>query len=237
MISPLEEFQSHDFSFDYRLRSLFSMIPRGGTLLDIGSGTGYIADYLGRSFSQITLSDNSGTLVDLLKRKYNSQPHIIVRKLDAENLPTDGRFDVITLCDILEHLSNDQKSLKGCLGLLKEGGKIFISVPAFGWLYGVRDKTYGHVRRYSMRELKNLIEDSGLLIDQIYYWNFLGLIPYIVSEKLFRRPLVGPARIRPEGLVAKLVNKLIYQWLNLETKIHPPFGLSLIAVAMIKTPK
>lgn len=231
MTSPLEEFQSRDFSFDYRLCSLFSMIPRGGTLLDIGSGNGYIADYLGRSFSQITLSDNSDTLIDRLKRKYNSQSHIIVRKLDAENLPTGGRFDVITLCDILEHLPNDHAGLKGCAGLLKEGGKIFISVPAIGWLYGVRDKTYGHFRRYSMRELKKLIEDSGLLIHQIHYWNFLGLIPYIVSEKFFKKPLVGPARFRPKGLISKLVNKWIYQWLNLETKIHPPLGLSLIAVA------
>lgn len=80
-----------------RLPSLLvPYVPAGGTVLDVGSGDGYIASRLLHEAGAASVSG-----VDVLPQ---SKPHIPVAVFDGEHLPyEDGAFDLVTLIDVLHH--------------------------------------------------------------------------------------------------------------------------------------
>lgn len=232
-ITELERRQAFDFSRDYRLRSILSMIPsKGGTLLDIGSGNGEIANVLRGKWSHFTLVDVSAFLCENICKKYNGRNDVAVLQINGQSLPfADNSFDAVTMMDIIEHTADDRAAAKNAFQVLKPGGVLFISVPAFPFLYGIRDKELGHYRRYRKKELLEKLTEQGFLVRSVFYWNLLGVLPYFISEKILRKPLWGFAR-QPEYFVSRVINKIIYFWLLAESKIHLlPFGLTLVAIA------
>ena len=187
----LEELQQKDFRRDYRLQALLTLIPKtGGKILDVGSGNGEMAISLSREAKIIYVTDNSEILLKKLKEKTTKIPNLKVVKIDAENFSLkEKNFDLITACDVAEHLKNDSNFFKTCYKHLAKNGKLFISVPAVKFLYGIRDKKLSHYRRYDRSELIKKIEQSGFTIKKYQYWNLLGFTPYFISEKILKKEL------------------------------------------------
>lgn len=233
MPSYLEEFQLQDFSQDYRLNNLYKAIPRcGGEVLDVGTGNGYIFTFLNKHFSKINLSDNSDRLLEHLRKKYKNNKKVSVLKLDSSNFDVSRKVELITSCDVIEHLENDKPALDAYYRNLKEGGMLFLSVPAISLLYGIRDKNLGHYRRYSKKLLRSNLEKAGFKKIRIRYWNLIGVLPYFVSEKIFNKELKGVARFNLTNAFLLTLNRLLSFELFLETKTqHLPLGLTLIATA------
>lgn len=80
-----------------RLPSLLvPYVPAGGTVLDVGSGNGYIASRLLHEAGAASVSG-----VDVLPQP---KPHVPVTVFDGEHLSyEDGAFDLVTLIDVLHH--------------------------------------------------------------------------------------------------------------------------------------
>ncbi len=234
-MSDLDVFQGGDFSSDYRLRALCSMIPGSGALLDIGSGNGILGTHVYHRFNSITLSDYSQEIVEMLKKRFTRDKKLKVLELNAEEFVTKEKYNTITVCDVLEHLDDDGGCLRSCRDALAKNGVLFITVPAFQYLYGLRDKKYGHRRRYSKKDLRKVLEENGYSIQSLYYWNCIGVVPYLVSEKIFSKPLHAPARSGDEGVISKIINKFLYAILMVESFTWVPFGLTLVAVCRKKS--
>ncbi|PIP86567.1 hypothetical protein COV42_03045 [Candidatus Campbellbacteria bacterium CG11_big_fil_rev_8_21_14_0_20_44_21] len=229
----LDSFQLQDFSEDYRLKALFNMLPEDASwsVLDLGSGNGVLADFKKDKYKKIILSDHSSVIVNKLKNKFQDSNNIIVLQIDAENFLLDDKVNLITATDIIEHLQNDVKSLRSSFKALTEGGQIFISVPAMPFLYGRRDKKYGHFRRYKKKELRQKLKEAGFKVGYIRYWNISGVLPYFISEKILKKELKGPSR-SIKSIKDKIINKILYTILYVESKItFLPIGLTLIALA------
>ena len=232
-ITKLEHGQACDFSQDYRLRALFVKVPLvGGRLLDVGSGNGEIANILKGSFAHFTLTDVSQFLCDHLRSKFQGRNDVSVVQIDAQNFSfAETLFDIITMSDCIEHVKDDEIALHNAHKALKPGGVLFVTVPAFPSLYGMRDKHAGHYRRYKRQELREKIEAQGFIVETLCYWNMIGFMPYWMSEKIFQKELVGPARVVRSGFT-RMLNRLIYMILLTEAKIlFLPFGITLVAVA------
>jgi len=229
----LDEFELADLSRDYRIRALFSMIPcdKKWEVLDLGSGNGEIAEVLKDKVSHITLSDYSDEIVFLLSDRYKDNDAVDVKKIDASSFRIDPSYDIVVITDLIEHLESDVACLERCFRALKPGGMIFLSVPAIPFLYGIRDKKYGHLRRYLKKDLSEKVKKAGFGIAVIKYWNMMGVLPYLVSEKILKKELVGPARINVDSVFKKIINKIIYTLLKVETKIDfLPLGLTLVVI-------
>lgn len=94
----------------------------------------------------------------------------------------DNNFDIIYMLNVLEHIEDDNRTLKEIYDKLNDTGIVLIYVPAFMFVYSSLDKKACHYRRYTLTELKQKMENAGFEITQIEYCNSLGIIASILYK-------------------------------------------------------
>lgn len=163
------------------------------TLLDIATGSGYIAIEMARLGLQVTACDLSPQAIKNLE-KYKKQFKLSNLKLivcKAEELPFKNEsFDYITANAILEHIPDEQSAIDEWKRVLKKRGKMFVAVPLkfryiwpFLWLPNfIHDSQIGHLRRY---DLPTLRKRFGLKVTKYFYTGHLVKIyPILISKFL-----------------------------------------------------
>jgi SAM-dependent methyltransferase len=151
---------------------------------------------------------------------------------DDVDLPPNS-FDVVLLTDVLEHIEDDARSAQTALRLLRPGGIVIATVPAYQWLYSPRDAHHHHFRRYGKRQFRTLWTTSDAKITLISHYNTL-LFPLAaavrIASKLFpRRSKLGDLAI-PPALLNRFLSFFMQSESNLLGRVSLPFGLSQIAV-------
>jgi SAM-dependent methyltransferase len=147
---------------------------------------------------------------------------------DDVDLPAD-EFDVVLLTDVLEHIDDDRQSAATAMRLLRPGGVVVATVPAYQWLYSPRDAQHQHFRRYSKRRFRSLWTAPNCSPLLVSHYNSL-LFPAAASARLASKPsAVGDLTI-PPGLLNNLLANLMSSERHLLARVPMPFGLSLIAV-------
>jgi 2-polyprenyl-3-methyl-5-hydroxy-6-metoxy-1,4-benzoquinol methylase len=96
------------------------------SILDVGCGFGYFLELAGRKGWQISGVEIVGTAVAGAKARVGS--HYMFHGILKEAKFPDNSFDVITLWDVLFHVSNPFEELKECFRVLKGRGIIGIRV-------------------------------------------------------------------------------------------------------------
>jgi SAM-dependent methyltransferase len=145
----------------------------------------------------------------------------------------DKSFDLIVLFDVLEHVQDDHAALAVLTARLNTDGRIFLTVPAFAFLFGRHDTLHHHHRRYSRADLIRVIESAGLHIEFINYWNVL-LFPVAVIVRIASSlGLIAhqPGAKTPSPAMNNALTALVSCERFTTPRIPLPFGLSLIAVA------
>jgi SAM-dependent methyltransferase len=158
--------------------------------------------------------------------------------MDAQKLSfPDGRFDVITASDVLEHLADAPGAIREWRRLLKPGGVLIVFVPAFQFLWSEHDEANKHYRRYRRAELRQLLAANALVVERSSYWNSLLFFP-VALVRLLKRCL-PQKRASDEGdlfVVPKVINRMLTWLLRRENGWlrrggNFPFGVSVLAVA------
>jgi len=148
------------------------------SVLDIGCGTGKVANYLSKKGLNVIGIDISEKLISIANTFVNKNLSFVCSSID--DFKPKERFDCILLAGVLEHIEDDV-FLKKCMRFLKDGGKIVITdLPTIQFLNSPRDVRLGHYRRYTRKGLINLLNDCDCDIIKIRYWNFLMLIESII---------------------------------------------------------
>lgn len=140
-----------------RARFVEKVAP-GKRLLDVGCGSG--------SFARLASSrgfDAVGVEPFSLGREVDEPRLRLVRGKLEKLAPTLGRFDVITMWHVLEHLDDPIPALETLLTLLEPGGIAVISVPNFaswqsrvfegGWFHLDPPRHINHFVEGTLREL------------------------------------------------------------------------------------
>lgn len=141
-----------------------STLPQGcGAVLDLGAGDTYIARAL--------LERVKGAQVVACDHAYSDDDLDVLRgheRLEVtRDWPShDARFDVAMLLDVLEHVADDAALLRRVVRLVKPGGAIVISVPAWPSLVGLHDMQLRHLRRYSPEQARAVVEREGLRVER-----------------------------------------------------------------------
>jgi len=211
-------------------RILRRYAPPHARILDVGCGTGATTAALTR-FGNV-----SGLDMGPAALRHAHSHGLPVARGSAENLPVaSARLDVVVALDVLEHLDDDRRALGEILRVLRPGGLLLATVPAYPFLWSSHDVALGHRRRYRRAELRERISAAGFEITLCSYL-MASILPVAIAvrlaERLWRRQ--GPAESgyltlpRPlNDLLAHLVG--FGGWLVRFMVL--PFGLSIVAVA------
>ena len=83
----------------------------------------------------------------------------------------DASFDFVGLFDTIEHIPDDASVLREVARILKPTGLVFLSVPAYQFLYSQNDRLVHHCRRYTRSQMNTLLEESGFTPVKASYFN------------------------------------------------------------------
>lgn len=163
-------------------------------ILEIGCGYGCITNYINNKASAEGC-DLSDSLINAARTYYPKTSFFIH---DIEEKPTEKIYDIILLCDVLEHIFDYDKALINIHKSLNENGLIFIHVPhllglkhRFQLLFGNTNffENKSHIRYYSDKFLKNLLIKHGFKIIKVIgfgkfkFPRFCGTIAIIARKK------------------------------------------------------
>lgn len=143
----------------------------------------------------------------------------------------DRRYALITMLDVLEHLTKPDEALRHAMSLLRDDGLILITVPAFRALWTSHDDFNHHQTRYTKRTFFQLAKACGLEIHETHYffhWTCAVKLLLRLKERIF------PSQPRPAHVPPEFLNRLCLQlcWAEQLTlgRLPVPFGSSLLIV-------
>ena len=102
-------------------------LDKSAKALDIGCGGGFMSETLAQLGFSVTGVDQSESTLENAERHAQRQGlDINYRYAQAESLPyPDDYFDLVCACDVLEHVSDLDKTIKEASRVLKPGGLFF----------------------------------------------------------------------------------------------------------------
>ena len=162
------------------------------TLLDIATGTGYVAVEMARNGINVIACDMSEQAIENIKKykKKFSLKNLELLVCRAEDIPlADNSVDYIVANAILEHIPDEKQVVLEWKRVLRSNGKMFITVPLslkyiwpFLWLINILyDKRLGHLRRYDLKSLK---EKFRLKVFKVFYTGHLVKVIGVIFSEL-----------------------------------------------------
>lgn len=181
-------------------RTGLDQLGEPGSILDVGCSSGLFLD-IAHEDGWLTFGTELNQDELTIARKAN---HFVFEGL-IDELPSDLRFDAITLWDVFEHLKDGGRFLQSARTRLNDGGCLFLQVPNGGSIAAriLQEKCnmfdgIEHVNLYTIGSLNLLASRNGWKIDAVQcvldelqpVWNHLNYEhPYTGS---FKFPAIFP---------------------------------------------
>ncbi len=162
---------------------------------------------------------------------------VTAQVMDAEHTTfSTAAFACIVASDVLEHIANDVSALREWHRLLQPGGRLYVFVPSFMFLWSGHDAVNLHQRRYTADGLRNVLQQAGFTVLRTSYWNFFLFLPIAILRIIKRT--ISKMEFKPIGdlqAAHPVVNSILYTLLRLENFLlrflNLPFGISVFCVA------
>jgi SAM-dependent methyltransferase len=150
-------------------------------LLDVGCGTGWLADH----FPNYTGIDSAADAVAAARARSRN---VIEGDLDAPLPFADSSFDAAVLKDVLEHVGDPVALVAEVRRVLRPGAIVFASSPdAQRWVWD----DYTHRRPFTRKSMRLLFSDRGFEVLRVGYESVtpgVGIIAARTRRK--RRPRI-----------------------------------------------
>jgi 2-polyprenyl-3-methyl-5-hydroxy-6-metoxy-1,4-benzoquinol methylase len=238
LYDELHRFEQTHWWFRARRHIVWSLVRRfvaGGAnrrlrVCELGCGTGGNLAALADEHDVIGV-ECSRQALDYARQSLGNR--VRFGKLPGDiNLPSQS-FDVVLITDVLEHIEDDAASAMASLSLVRPGGIVVATVPAYQWLFSPRDVHHHHFRRYGKNQFRQLWNAANVQIEFLSHYN-TALFPAAAavrfcSKLMSRQSEPGDLWIPPRPINQQLA-QLMKCEANLLGRIPMPFGLSLVAV-------
>lgn len=227
------------YDTDFRRQSLVQLTLRhvlGPTVLDMRCITGSLVLPLAKKgYEVVGLDGYDGAVAKTNELAKANGLAPLAQGWDLTGLPGRvgrDRFDTVVCLDVLNHALDDAACVAEIMEVVKPGGRVIFAVPAFPKLLGPRDKSLGHLRRYTRKSLRALLEGHGLVIDRLRFWNFISLPLFAFLEAGINVRISDGFRYGWWGALGQLPNRVFTLWYRLvENNVVFPIGLTHFVIA------
>ncbi len=202
-------------------------VPDSGEILDVGCGNGLFLPRLAR-WGRVSGIEVDRTLVT------HDAPFRdrIYHDLLGSDTYRGSSFDLITALDVIEHIEDDQAAVSHMVGMLRPGGYLVVTVPAFGCLWDTHDEVNHHYRRYRKRMLHELLSPHGRIVELRYVFPSLFFFKWLVAKanRLRSRKITMAQSRLPNLRLSAWVSRYLCVEDRLAALCRPGVGSSLLAV-------
>jgi ubiquinone/menaquinone biosynthesis C-methylase UbiE len=149
---------------------------------------------------------------------------------------TSNSFDAIVAGDVLQSVGDDVAALREVRRVLKEGGLLCVTAPAYSFLWGEDDEARGHQRRYTVSELRRKLTTCGFQIHRASYFVASAFLPLVVgraAKDIFRKSITHHRHYpRPSRVANSAMTALLDGERHLMHYINLPFGTRVVCWAL-----
>ena len=202
-------------------------IEDGETVLDVGCGEGRhsckACEQTGCTVWALDIDQaklaKTNYLLHLMDEQGKCRGKWVSLRGDATKLPfKDAYFDKVICSEVLEHIPDDHQAISELKRVLKDTGRLAISVPTYfsEAIYWKLSREYhhqpgGHVRKYRIGKLINLLQQYDLCVYATRHKHALHFIYWLL------RCLFGINRRK--ALIPSIYHRFLV-W-DIETKSRP----------------
>ena len=203
-------------------------LPAPARILEVGCGAGGNLQLL------LPLGEVSALEPDDESRAYVADRYRM--KVEGGLLPgglpyPPESFDLVCCFDVIEHVDDDAGSVAALARLVKPGGAMLTTVPAYQWMWSRHDEAHHHKRRYALAAYRKLFEQAGLTVERASHFNTL-LLPLAVAQRFAKKLLRIDSS--DDAMPPAWLNGLLTRVFAAERALlplRPPVGLSIILAA------
>jgi hypothetical protein len=241
------EVEDRSFWFGHRNACIVEMVrnfpPEGkGPIFDVGGGNGFVAKGLMDAGWDVVLVEPGPAGARNAKKR--GLPHVICATTHSAGFQA-GTLPAIGVFDVVEHIQEDGAFIKHLHDLLERDGMLYLTVPAYQFLWSAADIRAGHARRYTLQSLRALLKENGFSISYAtYFFKYLPAtvflfrtLPYLLGLSNVQRNKKKTAREHgtKDSMAVKMMRRLLSSEKSLISErkiIH--FGGSCLVAAQKK---
>lgn len=171
-------------------------------VLDVGAGSGIFSRQLideGLCDSAVCVDSNYS---EEKTEDYNGKQIRFVKTNEKSSQK------LILMMDVLEHVPDDLTFLEEYVDSMEAGGYVFITVPAFQFLWSGHDVFLEHYRRYTIGMVETVVKKAGMIPVKSRYF-FGSLFPFVAAIRLIKKALLDRGALKAHSEL-----KPYPHWLN-----------------------
>ena len=207
------------------------------SLLDAGCGTGGMLNVVRQKFpaADLTGIDQSAHALELTAARKTGAKLITA---SVHQLPfPENTFDFLLSLDVLSSVGlDDSLAMREAYRVLRPGGALILNVAALEFLKGAHDRAVDADRRYTLGQLRALLQGAHFQVERLTYWN-ATLTPPIALVRWLSRAHLEKNEPPPSDFraIPSFLNSILRHVAALELSasryVSLPFGTSLFAIA------
>jgi SAM-dependent methyltransferase len=207
-------------------RLLGRVVRQRDAVVELGCGSGGMLPVWDGRFASVAAVDAYRPL--LARARARSGAATLIQSDVCATPLADGQFDMAAAFDVIEHVDPDGL-LSEARRLVRPGGQLLLSAPAFRALWSGMDQRAGHRCRYDSALLRLELRRNGWQYEGHTYFQCL-LFPLVY---LSRRLAGGTHSVerRPGRLLDRTLGLIDWIEVAASSRFSLPFGSSIVAWA------
>ena len=195
------------YAYQRRMRETLDLVQRvarpPATVLDVAAAQGNFSLRLAEMGYRVTWNDLRADLADYVRLKHE-RGDLEFAPGNVFDLGLDGRFDVVLITEIIEHVAHPDEFLQKIGRLVKPGGHIVMTTPNGGYFKNQLPKfsecpdpsqfeamqfkpnSDGHIFLLHVDEIASLAAKAGLKVEQIRIYTNSLTNGHVKTEALLR---------------------------------------------------
>jgi len=177
----------------------------------------------------------SGSLKTLAFRQMEGDNNLVCSRVE-ELAVASNSFDAIVAGDVLQSCADDLAALREMRRVLKDGGLLCLTVPAYSFLWGEDDEARGHQRRYSISELRRKLTTCGFHVHRASYFVAGAFVPMVVgrmTKNIFHKSISSHQHYpQPSRAANAAMSVMLEGERHLMHYINLPFGTRVVCWAL-----